>query len=676
MARRPTGNDTILKKALDCLATAKTTEDALKARAVIMPLQGYSLDETAAVLGLTKWRVCRIRNEFVRNNGESVIKQDRGGRRHENMTTADEVAFLAPFFVQVEQGEPVEIADIKNPLELHLGRPISLASVYNLLNRHGWRRNQGTENRDNKEAIGTQFISSRLAKHVNIINIDSRLPNLALEKVKAYYREKGFSVVSNPQMAGKIETYVSVLFEFNKEQVQRFEGLPGVTIGGTGYDVKRRLPPEIDAMRPKINIGYVTRGCMRRCPWCHVSQLDKGISKGIEIELLSRVALLKQGKVTSLLHGMGIESIAIRASSIYSHPKAVHAVEQSYKNLRPDILSYVDKMNGRLLFAWEIFVTHEVDEDKFDLLMEYNIPFVELYPIENGKSGYIFLIKSYGGFDLLDSDNHLNSFIKDEYKRELIDLYSKDLEKNIFDARLLEAKKNWDLEHQRLLDQKSNHKLKSDISNLGVADVVGLQGALSTTIYPRTQSRFDYRCDGDDWIPIESIDSERYQGGYYITVNKKYLFLSALGMLRGIYEKLSAQNMLMGLVTKNTDRNEEILIGAKLFIQTSNPSLPFERKSQLLKHKDAETSEIEIWETSSKKSKMSDKYHMYVNDGIFVDSYDTQLKNIIYHLMQHYSMEAHIGVTDQNKKRVDAIRIRGLIDMEMVKDALAKCFKV
>jgi hypothetical protein len=193
------------------------------------------------------------------------------------MTTADEAAFLAPFVTQVEQGETVEIANIKDSLELRLGRPIPLASVYNLLNRHGWQRNLATKKRENKEPIGPRFISWRLAKHVNIINIDSKLPNLATEKIRLYYQQKGFTVISRHDMAGKIPTFVSLLFEFNRHKVARYEGLPDVTIGGTGYDLKMVLPSEIDAMRPKVNVGYVTRGCLRRCPWCHVSSTDGGI---------------------------------------------------------------------------------------------------------------------------------------------------------------------------------------------------------------------------------------------------------------------------------------------------------------------------------------------------------------------------------------------------------------
>ncbi len=62
--------------------------------------------------------------------------------------------------------------------------------------------------------------------------------------------------------------------------------LPASTIkGGTGYDIKSQLPPEIEAMFPDYSIypdcdfaiGYITRGCPNKCPWCIVPQKEGGI---------------------------------------------------------------------------------------------------------------------------------------------------------------------------------------------------------------------------------------------------------------------------------------------------------------------------------------------------------------------------------------------------------------
>jgi hypothetical protein len=44
--------------------------------------------------------------------------------------------------------------------------------------------------------------------------------------------------------------------------------------GGTGFDLTTFLPIEIDSMKPKINIGFTTRGCIRNCPFCVVPKKE------------------------------------------------------------------------------------------------------------------------------------------------------------------------------------------------------------------------------------------------------------------------------------------------------------------------------------------------------------------------------------------------------------------
>ena len=52
--------------------------------------------------------------------------------------------------------------------------------------------------------------------------------------------------------------------------------------GGTGYGIYEDLPEEIDRMFPDYKIypdtdyaiGYLTRGCVRKCPWCIVPKKE------------------------------------------------------------------------------------------------------------------------------------------------------------------------------------------------------------------------------------------------------------------------------------------------------------------------------------------------------------------------------------------------------------------
>ena len=60
--------------------------------------------------------------------------------RRQIMTPEEEMAFLAPFFEKAAAGGILVVTEIKQALDTRLGRKVALASVYNLLHRHGWRK--------------------------------------------------------------------------------------------------------------------------------------------------------------------------------------------------------------------------------------------------------------------------------------------------------------------------------------------------------------------------------------------------------------------------------------------------------------------------------------------------------------------------------------------------------
>ncbi|GHU92738.1 hypothetical protein FACS1894208_00490 [Clostridia bacterium] len=109
-------------------------------------------------------------------------------------------------------------------------------------------------------------------------------PNYALMKLSAWHKAQGDTVewwraLNNPLYD---RVYSSKVFDFTPENIL----LPENTVrGGTGYDVKSTLPAEIDAMLPDYSIypgcdyaiGYITRGCPRKCKWCVVPEKEGDI---------------------------------------------------------------------------------------------------------------------------------------------------------------------------------------------------------------------------------------------------------------------------------------------------------------------------------------------------------------------------------------------------------------
>ena len=140
---RPASGREFLARAKDLLLKAKTAEEIRLAQALILPLEyGFSLEQVAAVTGISRGWVCQLRRRFIRNGGEiaQVTASSHGGRRRENMSLEEETAFLAPFFESARCGGVLVANVIHVALEQHLGRKVALASAYNLLHRHGWRK--------------------------------------------------------------------------------------------------------------------------------------------------------------------------------------------------------------------------------------------------------------------------------------------------------------------------------------------------------------------------------------------------------------------------------------------------------------------------------------------------------------------------------------------------------
>ena len=115
-----------------------------------------------------------------------------------------------------------------------------------------------------------------------LIDIDSKIPNLALMKISAWHKSLGDSVGFDIQEPDKV--YISCVFKKNAEQARGVATYyPGaeIDVGGTGVSLSKQLPDEIDEIRPDYNLypstysqGFTTRGCIRKCPFCVVPEKE------------------------------------------------------------------------------------------------------------------------------------------------------------------------------------------------------------------------------------------------------------------------------------------------------------------------------------------------------------------------------------------------------------------
>lgn len=104
-------------------------------------------------------------------------------------------------------------------------------------------------------------------------------PNFALMKLSAWHKRQGDTAEWWNPLLKYDRVYSSKVFTFSQECLY----LPENTIkGGTGYGIMDELPPEVDGMFPDYSIypkcghaiGFLTRGCIRACPWCIVPRKE------------------------------------------------------------------------------------------------------------------------------------------------------------------------------------------------------------------------------------------------------------------------------------------------------------------------------------------------------------------------------------------------------------------
>jgi hypothetical protein len=121
-----------------------------------------------------------------------------------------------------------------------------------------------------------------MPRRVLLIDVDSKIPNLALMKLSTFYKSMGCEVGFNVLDPDII--YASIIFEKNKHKADGLKFLypdAKIIIGGSGYDYSVILPDEIESLKPDYSlyngdysIGFSTRGCIRACSFCIVPQKE------------------------------------------------------------------------------------------------------------------------------------------------------------------------------------------------------------------------------------------------------------------------------------------------------------------------------------------------------------------------------------------------------------------
>ena len=97
-------------------------------------------EEIARDTGVSVTTVRRVISAYKRLGLAAIETPGRGGRRHEYMSLEQERRFLQPFFAQAQRGEIATAEHIHQAFEAEVKHEVHIASIYRLLDRHGWRK--------------------------------------------------------------------------------------------------------------------------------------------------------------------------------------------------------------------------------------------------------------------------------------------------------------------------------------------------------------------------------------------------------------------------------------------------------------------------------------------------------------------------------------------------------
>ena len=131
---------------------------------------------------------------------------------------------------------------------------------------------------------------------IGLVDVDGHgFPNFALMKIAAYHKRLGDAVEWYDPLFSRVDrVYASKVFTFT-EDYHYFPAGAEVIKGGTGYDFKGSLPDEIENILPDYSIypqytyalGFLSRGCIRNCPWCVVPRKEGMVRPVDDIERIA-----------------------------------------------------------------------------------------------------------------------------------------------------------------------------------------------------------------------------------------------------------------------------------------------------------------------------------------------------------------------------------------------------
>lgn len=224
-----------------------------------------------------------------------------------------------------------------------------------------------------------------------------KFPNLASMKISAFHKVKGDTVellkgyyddLFTPLYSEYDKIYISKVFTETKVDETLLK-LPNVTYGGTGfyYDKAEPLPDEIEHCCPDYElytgiegkyyndyaIGFVTRGCFRRCEFC-VNKNSNGVVKHADISEFignkKKICLLDDN-----FFGLPTWETELKKIIEYKLPfQFKQGLDARIMTNKHCELLFNSKYDGSFIFAFDNVADYEIIENKLKMFTKFKDP--------------------------------------------------------------------------------------------------------------------------------------------------------------------------------------------------------------------------------------------------------------------------------------------------------------
>lgn len=228
-----------------------------------------------------------------------------------------------------------------------------------------------------------------------IVDCDSSngVPNLACCRLYRYWNKPehhvsflklGIPVYGNPKQktincTGYDMAFISAIFDTTPAHVTIIEGACKVDCGGTGYDIKKKLPSEVDVCKPDYSIypecdtsyGFIYRGCFRNCDFCIVPEKEGGMHQEVQsiTELLQhkKIKFLDNNFLGGINHKQFLkELITLQTPCQFNQGLDIRLVDA-------EIAEMLSKLNytGEYIFAFDHIEDKALIEEKLAIVKKY-----------------------------------------------------------------------------------------------------------------------------------------------------------------------------------------------------------------------------------------------------------------------------------------------------------------